>query len=81
MNIEEDGFVLPLQQVGDRLGYVHVGESHAATSAPEPSTSCPFFEALSASGYQGAVTFESFSSAVVHPELSNDLAVWRKPLE
>jgi D-psicose/D-tagatose/L-ribulose 3-epimerase len=23
------------------------------------------------------VTFESFSSAVVHPDLSNDLAVWR----
>ncbi len=31
----------------------------------------------SASGYDGPVTFESFSSAVVHPELSNQLAVWR----
>jgi D-psicose/D-tagatose/L-ribulose 3-epimerase len=30
-----------------------------------------------ASGYDGPVTFESFSSAVVHPELSNQLAVWR----
>ena len=27
--------------------------------------------------YDGIVTFESFSSAVVHPDLSNDLAVWR----
>lgn len=30
-----------------------------------------------ASGHSGPVTFESFSSAVVHPELSNTLAVWR----
>ena len=28
-------------------------------------------------GYTGPVTFESFSSAVVHPDLSNNLAVWR----
>jgi D-psicose/D-tagatose/L-ribulose 3-epimerase len=77
MNIEEDGFVLPLQQVGDRLGYVHVGESHRGYLGTGTVDFVPFFEALSASGYQGAVTFESFSSAVVHPELSNDLAVWR----
>lgn len=27
--------------------------------------------------YTGSVVFESFSSAVVHPTLSNTLAVWR----
>jgi len=27
--------------------------------------------------YTGPVVFESFSSAVVHPTLSNSLAVWR----
>ena len=27
--------------------------------------------------YNGPVTFESFSSAVVAPGLSNDLAIWR----
>jgi D-psicose/D-tagatose/L-ribulose 3-epimerase len=27
--------------------------------------------------YAGPVVFESFSSAVVHPTLSNTLAVWR----
>ena len=27
--------------------------------------------------YAGPVVFESFSSAVVHPTLSNQLAVWR----
>ena len=28
-------------------------------------------------GYDGIVTFESFSSEVVHPTLSNALAIWR----
>ena len=36
-----------------------------------------FFGALRGIDYQGIVTFESFSSAVVSPTLSNTLAVWR----
>ena len=28
MNIEEDDLVRPLRDVGDRLGYVHIGENH-----------------------------------------------------
>jgi D-psicose/D-tagatose/L-ribulose 3-epimerase len=36
-----------------------------------------FFTALRTVGYQGVVTFESFSSAVVSPTLWNTLAVWR----
>lgn len=77
MNIEEDGFVTPVEQVGDRLGYVHIGESHRGYLGTGTVDFDGFFAALVSSGYQGAVTFESFSSAVVHPELSNDLAVWR----
>jgi D-psicose/D-tagatose/L-ribulose 3-epimerase len=36
-----------------------------------------FFGALVDIGYRGPLTFESFSSAVVAPGLSNDLAIWR----
>lgn len=36
-----------------------------------------FFHALAGIGYTGPVTFESFSSAVVAPGLSGDLAIWR----
>ncbi len=36
-----------------------------------------FFGALREVEYNGPVVFESFSSAVVHPTLSNQLAVWR----
>ena len=77
MNIEEDGFVKPVQQCGDRLGYVHIGESHRGYLGTGTIDFDGFFGALVESGYEGPVTFESFSSAVVHPELSNQLAVWR----
>ena len=77
MNIEEDGFVTPVQQCGDRLGYVHIGESHRGYLGTGTIDFDAFFGAVVQSGYDGPVTFESFSSAVVHPELSNQLAVWR----
>jgi D-psicose/D-tagatose/L-ribulose 3-epimerase len=35
------------------------------------------FNALAAQAYTGPLTFESFSSAVVSPDLSNNLCVWR----
>ena len=77
VNIEEDGVVKPVEQCGDRLGYVHIGESHRGYLGTGTIDFDAFFGALVASGYDGPVTFESFSSAVVHPELSNQLAVWR----
>ncbi len=77
MNIEEDGFVKPVDECKNRLGYVHIGESHRGYLGTGTIDFDSFFGALVASGYDGPVTFESFSSAVVHPELSNQLAVWR----
>lgn len=76
-NIEENGFVEPVETAGDRLGYVHIGESHRGYLGTGTIDFDSFFTALQASGYSGPVTFESFSSAVVHPALSNTLAVWR----
>lgn len=77
MNIEEDGFVTPVERAADRIGYVHIGESHRGYLGTGTIDFDSFFGALVASGYDGPITFESFSSAVVHPELSNQLAVWR----
>lgn len=37
----------------------------------------PVWAALVESGYTGPITFESFSSKVVSPSLSNTLCVWR----
>jgi len=77
MNIEEDDLVRPVLQVGDRLGYVHVGENHRGYLGSGHLDFTSFFHALATIDYRGPITFESFSSAVVSPTLSNDLAIWR----
>lgn len=77
MNIEETDFRTPVLAAGDRLGYVHIGESHRGYLGTGTVNFPEFFGALRETGYQGPITFESFSSAVVDPQLSNTLAVWR----
>jgi D-psicose/D-tagatose/L-ribulose 3-epimerase len=77
MNIEEDDFVRPVLEVGDRLGYVHIGENHRGYLGSGHLDFTSFFHALADIGYTGPITFESFSSAVVARGLSNDLAIWR----
>ncbi|WP_328471449.1 sugar phosphate isomerase/epimerase [Actinoplanes sp. NBC_00393] len=77
MNIEEDDFVRPVHEVGDRLGYVHIGENHRGYLGSGHLDFTSFFHALRDIRYTGPITFESFSSAVVMEGLSNDLAIWR----
>jgi D-psicose/D-tagatose/L-ribulose 3-epimerase len=76
-NIEETDFVSPVREAGDRLGYVHIGESHRGYLGTGTIDFPAFFGALRDTGYAGPVTFESFSRAVVSPDLSDRLAVWR----
>lgn len=77
MNIEEDDLSRPVRLVGDRLGYVHIGENHRGYLGSGHLDFTAFFHALADIGYAGPITFESFSSAVVSPTLTNDLAIWR----
>ena len=77
MNIEEPDMFSPVQAVGDRLGYVHVGESHRGYLGSGTVDFGSFFRGLASVGYDGPVVFESFSSAVVHEELSQMLGIWR----
>ncbi len=77
MNIEESDFATPVRDCGDRLGYVHIGENHRGYLGSGHIDFASFFAALAEIDYRGPVTFESFSSAVVAPGLSNDLAIWR----
>jgi D-psicose/D-tagatose/L-ribulose 3-epimerase len=77
MNIEEEGFRNPLLLAGDRLGYVHIGESNRGYLGTGTIDFDEVFGALVDANYTGPMTFESFSSAVVDPQLSNTLAVWR----
>ena len=77
MNIEEDGMRKAVIEAGDRLGFVHIGESHRGYLGSGNVDFDTFFAALKEVKYQGPITFESFSSAVVDPALSNTLCVWR----
>ncbi|MBU6314717.1 MAG: sugar phosphate isomerase/epimerase [Actinomycetales bacterium] len=77
MNIEEDGMEKSVLAAGDRLGFVHIGESHRGYLGTGNVDFDTFFAALKKIKYQGPITFESFSSAVVDKALSNALCVWR----
>ena len=77
MNIEEDGMEKSVLACGDRLGYVHIGESHRGYLGSGNVDFDTFFSALKKINYSGPIAFESFSSAVVDPALSNTLCVWR----
>lgn len=77
MHIEEDGMEKSVLAAKDKLGYVHIGESHRGYLGTGNVDFDSFFGALKTINYQGPITFESFSSEVVDPNLSNTLCVWR----
>jgi D-psicose/D-tagatose/L-ribulose 3-epimerase len=77
MNIEE-GFVgKAIEDCGARLGYFHIGESHRGYLGTGTVNFTEVFRSLARIGYRGPIAFESFSSVVVDPVLSNMLGVWR----
>jgi D-psicose/D-tagatose/L-ribulose 3-epimerase len=77
MNIEETDFRTPVLRTADHLGYVHIGESHRGYLGTGTVDFPQLFAALAEVGYTGTITFESFSSAVVEPDLSRTLGIWR----
>lgn len=77
MNIEESDQLSPVLDVGERLGYVHIGESHRGYLGSGTVDFDGFFRGLARVGYDGPVVFESFSAAVVNADLSRTLGIWR----
>lgn len=77
MNIEESDMYRPVLLCGDRLGYVHIGESHRGYLGSGTVNFPEFFRALDAVSYNGPVVFETFSTAIVNKDISRMLAVWR----
>ena len=57
--------------------YIHIGESHRGYLGTGCVDFGGLFRGLAQMGYEGPLTFESFSSAVVSPSLSTTLCVWR----
>ncbi|MGN6272711.1 MAG: sugar phosphate isomerase/epimerase family protein [Protaetiibacter sp.] len=77
MNIEESDMFAPVLDAAAALHYVHIGESHRGYLGTGSVDFDTFFRALARLDYQGPITFESFSSAVVAPDLSRMLGIWR----
>ncbi len=78
MNIE-DGAPGPLiGRLGNRLGYVHVNESHRGYMGTGTIDFDNLFRALALHGYDGVITFEAFSAGIGAPKLNAELAVWRQ---
>ena len=72
-----DAFRDPVFDAGDRLGYVHIGENHRGYLGQGHIDFPQLFGALAERGYEGVITFESFSSAVVDENLTTILRIWR----
>ncbi len=77
MNIEESSLGSAVDAAGDRIGYVHIGESHRGYLGTGTIDFPGFFRGLARAGYDGPIAFESFSSDVVEADMANMLGVWR----
>lgn len=77
MNIEESDMASPVADAGAALSYVHIGESNRGYLGTGTVDFDSLFRALHAAAFDGPVVFESFSSAVVAPDLSRMLGIWR----
>lgn len=67
----------PVLDAAPALRYVHIGESHRGYLGTGTVDFDTFFKALGRIDYDGPIVFESFSSAVVAPDLSRMLGIWR----
>lgn len=77
MNIEEADIGLAIGHAADKIGYVHIGESHRGYLGTGNIDFARVFDALVAIGWEDGVTFESFSSTIVDKDLSVKTAIWR----
>jgi len=75
--LEEADIADPAAVAGHRIGYVHASENHRGALGTGSLDWQRLLRSLLAAGYAGPVTVESFSSAVVGPGPSVDIALWR----
>ncbi|MGQ3210774.1 sugar phosphate isomerase/epimerase family protein [Shinella sp.] len=77
MNIEEADVGLAIRHAADKIGYIHIGESHRGYLGTGTIDFAAIFDALVAIGWDDYVTFESFSTTIVDKDLSLKTAIWR----
>lgn len=79
MNIEEGDPASAIERCGERLGYVHVGESHRGYLGTGTVDFSAVFTALAKIGYGGPITFEAYSAESGVPARNAELSIWRAP--
>lgn len=77
MNIEEADPAAAIRLAGDRLGYLHIGESNRGYLGGGVIGFERIFDALLDIGYARDMTFESFAAGVVDPAMTLACAIWR----
>jgi D-psicose/D-tagatose/L-ribulose 3-epimerase len=78
MNIEEGDPASAVERCGERLGYVHAGESHRGYLGSGTVDFGALFTALARTGYDGVITFEAFTAGIGDGDLNAALAIWRE---
>jgi D-psicose/D-tagatose/L-ribulose 3-epimerase len=77
MNIEEENSATAIEQHGRLIGYVHVADNSRGMPGSGAFDFEGLFRALARVNYSGDITLESFSPAVVGPEVVAATASWR----
>ena len=77
MNLEEPDIGLAIRRAANKIGYVHLGESHRGFLGTGSIDFAAVFDTLTAIGYKDDLSFESFSSEIVDENLSRKAAIWR----
>lgn len=77
MNIEEADVGLAIRHAADKIGYIHIGESHRGYLGTGNIDFASIFDSLIAIGWDDYLTFESFSTTIVDMDLSLKTAIWR----
>lgn len=78
-HIEERSQADAVRDAGPLLGYLHIAENHRGRLGTGSLDWAGLFRALASSGYQGPLTFESFSSSIVSTATRDDIGLWRNP--
>ena len=75
MNIEEDSLPDAVRMAGDRLGYMHVGESNRKVPGKGHLPWDDIGKALRDIGFDGNVVMEPF--VTMGGQIGDDIKVWR----
>ncbi|MEX0347422.1 MAG: sugar phosphate isomerase/epimerase family protein [Rhizobiaceae bacterium] len=78
MNIEEPDVSSAIARTADFLGYAHVAESNRALLGGGNFDFAAYFRALAAANYSGDFTVETFSPAVLSPDIVGAVSLWRQ---